>query len=135
MSDIKAPATTTYCTLYRIGHWTSLDAKCETLPEAHGLAGLTTHYVTYALIGKHGQTMQLGFSIFTGQSDEAAIWDEDGDLFPHLDAGIRSHADELVQSIPMPGKRISHPPRHETWDGSIQSAFMERLPPWRRGNA
>jgi hypothetical protein len=46
--------TTTYCTLYRIGYWASLDAKCKTEIDDYGDFTVLTHNVWYVLIGKYG---------------------------------------------------------------------------------
>jgi hypothetical protein len=122
MSDIIHLSGGFYCTLYRIGHWISPDAQCVTsAPDKH--PGLINHDVHFNLVGKHGEVVPIGYSIITGQEHTAEVFDEDGETFADLDAAIRHHAESLIRLTPMPGLRVSKPPRHETWQGKIVTAF------------
>ena len=58
-------------------------------------------YVGFVLIGKHGDTVHMGYSVIT-QPDPTKpdVFDEDGDEFPSLDAALRHHADQLVVVTP-----------------------------------
>jgi hypothetical protein len=115
-------STTTYCALARIGHWGSLDAKCEmSAPDEYGIL---SHCVNFVLIAKFGDRMRMGSCIIS-QHDQA-VWDEDGVSFPSVDAAIRAHADDLLKITPMPGRRVSHPARYELGQGEIGAAFPYR---------
>lgn len=125
MTDAGPTIETTYRTLYRIGYWCSLEAKCETQgPDEHDLF---THSVHLVLVGQFGHRMPMGYCIISqtelGDSD---IWDEDGDTFPSLDAAIWAHAERAVKITSMPGRSTSQPMPHETWQGTVVTAFPDQ---------
>jgi hypothetical protein len=111
--------TTTYCTLFRLGYWCSVDAKIESEPHPDMPI---THSVDFDLINKFGDHFALGFSIIS-EYTSGDFGDENGETFPSLDAAIRVHAQDLLRLTPMPGKRVCHPPRHETWQGTVTTVF------------
>jgi hypothetical protein len=116
--------TTTYCTLYRIGYWASLDAKCKTEVDDYGDFTVLTHNVWYVLIGKYGDVTGMGHFIFSQYDvDDPTVSDEDGKDFPNLDEAIRAHAENLVTITAMPGLRVPSPPRHDLYDESVKTAF------------
>jgi hypothetical protein len=116
---------TTYCTLYRIGRWASLDAKCETEIEHYDAGPIINHTVHYALISKYGDVASMGMTIFSQfDPDNPTVTDEDGENHPNLDAAIRDYADWLVKLTPMPGRRVPEPPRHELYNSSTKTAFQ-----------
>jgi hypothetical protein len=124
MNDFGPHISTTYCTLYRLGYWASLDAKVEF--NGPDEIGLYTYNVYFVLIGKHGDGMDIGYAIITKTvDDKPEVFDENGETFPDVDAAIRHHAASLMQLTPMPGWRTAKPTRHETWAG--EEATIETL--------
>jgi hypothetical protein len=118
MTETLAP-TTTYCTLARVGYWASLDAKCETsAPDEYGIL---SHDISFVLIAQFGDRVYMGFRIINQQGQD--VWDEDGNRFPNADAAIRAQADAILRITPMPGRRVSDPPRHELSQEEIGVAF------------
>jgi hypothetical protein len=115
--------TTTYCTLFRVGYWASLDAKC--VAETDDDYGIVTHSVHFTLINEYGARLAMGFCIISEGIIEGRVWDEDGDRYPTVDAAIRAYAAQRFLITPMPGQRVAKPPRHDLWDGSVGTAFRE----------
>ena len=96
------PAQTRYRTLYRLGYWCSLEAECRTEASAE-FSELIDHQVTFVLINKFGDRCKIGYSLFTGQTDRLAVFDENGEAFPALAAAVRTHAAQLMEVTEMLG--------------------------------
>jgi hypothetical protein len=111
-----------YCTLYHLGYWCSLEAKCRTRP-CPEFDVLIDHKVTFVLINGFGERHQVGYSILTGQTDRVAVFDEDGETFPDLETAVRSHAADLMKVTEMPGRWRDRPARYDTWQGTVATAF------------
>jgi hypothetical protein len=111
-----------YCTLCRLGYWCSLDAECRTGPCAE-FNHLIDHKVTFVLINQMGARCEIGYSIITGQTDRLTVFDEDGETFPDLETAVRSHAADLMKVTTMPGSWTDRPARHDTWQGTVATAF------------
>jgi hypothetical protein len=110
-----------YCTLYRIGHWGSLDAECTTQPAEFGLID---HSLTFRLINKFGERCHMGSAIIgETRGDDPRFFDEDGERFESLEAAVRKHAEELVKAVAMPGRWRDRPARYDTWQGTLATAF------------
>jgi hypothetical protein len=110
-----------YCTLYRIGHWGSLDAECETWLDQFGE---TNHSLTFRLINMFGERCFMGSAhINETRGDDPRFSDEDGEQFESLEAAVRKHAEELVKVVAMPGRWHARPARYETWQGTEATAF------------
>jgi hypothetical protein len=90
-----------YCTLYRIGHWGSLEAECETWLDQ---LGATNHSLTFRLINMFGERCFMGSAhISETRGDVPTFSDEDGERFPDLETAVRAHATELVKVTEIPG--------------------------------
>ena len=113
---------TQYCTLYRLGYWCSLDAECRSEPN-EALDPLLSHKVTFALINKIGDSSYMGHSIITGYADRPGVFDEDGETFPDIETAVRAHAARLMKVTEMPGRWTDRQPRHDTWQGTVATAF------------
>jgi hypothetical protein len=112
-----------YCTPFRIGYWASLDAECTTRTDE---VGLLDHHVEFRLINKYGESFNLGLSIFGQPPDgDGYVFDEDGEDFPSLEAAVRHQAEELVRLSAMPVRWVPHPPRHDTWQATVATAFAD----------
>jgi hypothetical protein len=116
------PAQTRYRTLYRLGYWCSLEAECRTEASAE-FSELIDHQVTFVLINKFGDRCKIGYSLFTGQTDRLAVFDENGEAFPALAAAVRTHAAQLMEVTEMPGLWRDRPARYDTWQGTVATAF------------
>jgi hypothetical protein len=110
-----------YCTLYRIGHWGSLDGECETWLDQ---LGLTNHSLTFHLINKYGHHIFMGSALIgETRGGDPYFFDEDGERFDSLEAAVRKHAEDLVKVVAMPGRWHARPARYETWQGTVATAF------------
>jgi hypothetical protein len=79
--------------------------------------------VTFVLINKFGDRCKIGYSLFTGQTDRLAVFDENGEAFPALAAAVRTHAAQLMEVTEMPGLWRDRPARYDTWQGTVATAF------------
>jgi hypothetical protein len=122
MSTQSDAALIRYSTLYRLGYWCSLEAKCCTRPCAE-FDILIDHTVTFVLIDKYGDRCRLGYSIITGQTDRSDVFDEDGEEFPDLETAVRTHAAELMKVTELPGRWRDRPTRYDTFQGTVATAF------------
>ena len=113
---------TRHCTLYRLRYWCSLDAECRTEPCAE-FDHLIDHKVTFVLTNQTGIRCEIGYSIITGQTDRRDVFDEDGETFPDLETAVRTHAAQLMKVTEMPGRWTDRPARHDTWQGTVATAF------------
>jgi hypothetical protein len=104
----------------RIGHWASLDARVKTTVDSE--YGIMSHNVEFELINQYGDHLRLGFFIIS--EAHWRIWDEDGTVFPSVDAAIRAKADDVLRITPMPGRPVRTPPRHDLWQGTVGTAFQ-----------
>lgn len=113
----------TYYTLANIGYWCSLDACCETKLEEVGLEHtLVVHHVRYVMLNRFGERLDMGGRIFTHQG-LVAVYDEDGETFPDLEAAIRHHADDMLCVTRLPFHSTPQPMRHKTWQCEEATAF------------
>jgi hypothetical protein len=111
-----------YSTLYRLGHWCSLEAECRTRPCPEWDV-LIKHEVRFVLIDKYGDRCQFGYSIITGQTDCYDVFDEDGEEFPDLETAVRTHAAELMKVTELPGRWRDRPARYDTFQDTVATAF------------
>ena len=112
-----------YCTLYRLGYWCSLDAECRADADAE-FPSLIDHDVAFVLINKYGDRSQIGSALITAQTGRG-VFDANGDTFPDLETAVRSHAAKLMKVTEMPGRWTNRPARHETWQGTVATAFED----------
>jgi hypothetical protein len=49
--------------------------------------------------------------------------DLDSNEVPSLDAAVRAYAEYLIRATAMPGRWVNRPPRHDTWQETVASAF------------
>jgi hypothetical protein len=91
------PAQTSYRTLYLRDFWYPLEAECRTKASAEFNKRID-HRVTFVLINKFGDRCMIGHSLFIGQTDRLAVFNEKGETFPALAAAVRAHAAKLMES-------------------------------------
>jgi hypothetical protein len=93
------------------------------MPDRAEFNHLIDHKVTFVLINQMGARCEIGYSIITGQTDRLTVFDEDGETFPDLETAVRSHAADLMKVTTMPGSWTDRPARHDTWQGTVATAF------------
>ena len=107
-----------YASLCRVGSFCSLDVECETEAAAYGL---TANAVTFRLINGIGDRLEIGFAVFAQAADGRVATDEG--VFADLETAMRAHAAAILKPVEMPGRWRSRPPRHDTAQETIATAF------------